>query len=71
MCLSYIDQMHYITESPVDEGRRYQEMINQGLTVEDIAQRLFDTAVSHVKLRLELVRIVDAQTGDGQLRIPR
>jgi hypothetical protein len=44
-------------ESPLAEGRRYQAMIDGGMTVEEIAEMLFTSTVSRIKRYLELVRM--------------
>ncbi len=49
------------TESPVQEGRRYQAMAAAGMTVEEIAQSLLHVAVGHINRRLALVRLVEAR----------
>lgn len=45
------------TESPLAEGRRYQAMIDEGLSVEEIAETLFTSTVVRIKRHLQLVRM--------------
>lgn len=51
--------MGCVEESPLQEGRRYQAMIDDGLSVEEIAETIFRETVSHIKRRLALVEICD------------
>jgi len=55
--LSYIMPVLVETESPLAEGRRYQAMIDDGVSVEEIAEMLFTSTVSRIKRNLELVRM--------------
>jgi hypothetical protein len=51
--------MSCVTESPLQEGRRYQSLVDNGMTVDEIAEELSLTMVNHINHRLALVRICD------------
>jgi hypothetical protein len=47
--------------SPIEEGRQYKTLLDEGLSVEEIADRAFQMSVSHVRHRLQMVQLLDEQ----------